>query len=78
MRLKLETDAETGKTVIRKQYSRVPLFTQRVVYPVSPSGGILHGDRYQIDITLDKNTLAHVTTQGATRITRWKRFMQAR
>jgi urease accessory protein len=38
------------------------------VYIVSPSGGILQGDRYQIDIKLGNNTLAHVTTQGATRI----------
>lgn len=78
--LKLEKDPETGKTVIREQYTRVPLFTQRAmyleetlpamayVYIVSPSGGILQGDRYRIDITLDNNTLAHVTTQGATRI----------
>ena len=78
--LKLERDSETGKTVIREQYSRVPLFTQRAiyleeslptmayVYIISPSGGILQGDRYRIDITLDNKTLAHVTTQGATRI----------
>lgn len=78
--LKLEKDPETGKTVIREQYTRVPLFTQRAmyleetlpamayVYIVSPSGGILQGDRYRIDITLDNYTLAHVTTQGATRI----------
>lgn len=78
--LKLERDSETGKTVIREQYSRIPLFTQRAmyleeslpamayIYLVSPSGGILQGDRYQIDITLDNNTFAHVTTQGATRI----------
>jgi urease accessory protein len=80
LRLKLERDSETEKTIIREQYSRVPLFTQRAmyleeslpamayVYIVSPSGGILQGDRYRIDITLDNNTLAHVTTQGATRI----------
>ena len=80
LRLKLERDSETGKTVIREQYSRVPLLTQRAlyleeslpamayVYIISPSGGILQGDRYRIDITLDNNTFAHVTTQGATRI----------
>ena len=80
MRLKLERDSETGKTVIREQYSQVPLFTQRAmyleeslpamayVYIISPSGGILQGDRYRIDITLGNKTLAHVTTQGATRI----------
>jgi urease accessory protein len=80
LRLKLERDSATGKTVIREQYSRVPLLVQRAmyleetlpdmayVYIVSPSGGILQGDRYLIDITLGNNTFAHVTTQGATRI----------
>jgi urease accessory protein len=80
LRLKFEKDPTTGITVIREQYSKVPLLAQRAiyleetlpamahVYIVSPSGGILQGDRYNIDITLDHNTLAHVTTQGATRI----------
>ena len=80
LRLKLEKDSATGNTVIKEQYSRVPLFVQRAmyleetlpamayVYIVSPSGGILQGDRYQIDIKLGNNTFAHVTTQGATRI----------
>jgi urease accessory protein len=80
LQLKLEKDPRTGKTVIKEQYTRVPLFTQRAmyleetlpdmayVYIVSPSGGILQGDRYRIDISLGNNTFAHVTTQGATRI----------
>jgi urease accessory protein len=80
LRLALEKDSSTGNTVIREQYSRVPLMAQRAmyleetlpsmayVYIVSPSGGILQGDRYKIDITLGNNTFAHVTTQGATRI----------
>jgi urease accessory protein len=80
LRLKLEKDSATGNTVINEQYSRVPLLAQRAmyleetlpamayVYIVSPSGGILQGDRYQIDIKLGNNTFAHVTTQGATRI----------
>jgi urease accessory protein len=80
LRLELEKDSSTGNTVIKEQYSRVPLFVQRAmyleetlptmayVYIVSPSGGILQGDRYRIDIKLGNNTYAHVTTQGATRI----------
>ena len=80
LRLNFEKDPTTGITVIREQYSRVPLLAQRAiyleetlpamayVYIVSPSGGILQGDHYKIDITLDHNALAHVTTQGATRI----------
>ncbi len=80
LRLKPEKDSATGNTIIKEQYSRVPLFIQRAmyleetlpamayVYIVSPSGGVLQGDRYQIDIKLSNNTFAHVTTQGATRI----------
>jgi urease accessory protein len=40
------------------------------LYIISPSGGILQGDRYRMDITLAKNALLHLTTQGATRIYR--------
>ena len=80
LRLKFEEDSLSGNTIIKEQYSRVPLLAQRAmyleenlpamayVYIVSPSGGILQGDRYQIDITLGNNTYAHVTTQGASRI----------
>jgi urease accessory protein len=80
LRLKFEKDSSSGNTIIKEQYSRVPLLVQRAmymeeslpamayVYIVSPSGGILQGDRYQIEIKLGNNTLAHVTTQGATRI----------
>ena len=68
------------KTVITKQFSQVPLQIQRVVYPesslpgmaylyiISPSGGILQGDRYKTDIILKNNAVSHITTQGATRI----------
>ena len=80
LNLKLGTDHKTGKTIVREQYCRVPLFIQRAmyleetlptmayIYIMSPSGGILQGDRYRIDITLSNNAFAHVTTQGATRI----------
>jgi urease accessory protein len=80
LRLEFEKDSFSGNTVIKEQYSRVPLLVQRAmyleeslpsmayVYIVSPSGGILQGDRYRIDIKLGNNTYAHVTTQGATRI----------
>jgi urease accessory protein len=85
LRLKLEKDSTTGKTVIREQYTQVPLLAQRAmyleetipamayVYIVSPSGGILQGDRYLIDITSRNKTFAHVTTQGATRIYKMER-----
>lgn len=72
--------AENEKTSITKQFSQVPLQIQRAVYLekslpemaylyiISPSGGILQGDRYKIDISLKNNAISHITTQGATRI----------
>jgi urease accessory protein len=80
--LKLELEPQMQKTVLKEQYSKVPLYTQRVLYleeslpsmaylfVISPSGGILQGDRYRMDITLSKDALFHLTTQGATRIYR--------
>lgn len=83
--LKLENDSQRNKTVITEQYSRVPLLTQRALYLeeslpsmayvfiISPSGGILQGDRYRMDITVTNNAYAHITTQGATRIYRMEK-----
>ena len=38
------------------------------LFVVSPSGGILQGDRYRTDLLLKNNAKAHITTQGATRV----------
>jgi urease accessory protein len=82
MVLKLEHDPDRQKTVAKEQYSKVPLYTQRVLYLeeslpsmaymyiMSPSGGILQGDRYRMDITLKNDAFFHLTTQGATRLYR--------
>lgn len=71
---------ESGKTVVTKQFSQVPLQIQKALYPenslpqmaylyvISPSGGILQGDRYRTDILLKNKAISHITTQGATRI----------
>ena len=83
--LRLEQDKSNGKTSVKDQYSRVPLYTQRALYLeealsnmaymyiISPSGGMLQGDRYRMDITLRNHAFAHITTQGATRIYRMER-----
>jgi len=83
--LLLEQDEERGKTVVKEQYSKIPLFTQRAlyleeslpsmayIYIMSPSGGILQGDRYRMDIVLKNKACAHITTQGATRVYRMER-----
>lgn len=83
--LRLEKDQQSGKTSVKDQYSRVPLYTQRALYLeealpsmaylyiISPSGGILQGDRYRMDITLRNDAIAHITTQGATRVYRMEK-----
>lgn len=83
--LMLESDPSDGRTVIREKFSKVPLVVLKAmyleeslpemayIYIMSPSGGILQGDRYRIDITLRNKALLHVTTQGATRIYRMNR-----
>lgn len=38
------------------------------IYIISPSGGILQGDRFRMDISLSNSAKSHVTTQSATRI----------
>jgi len=80
LRLGLEKDPSSGKTVLKEQYSRVPLFSQRALYYegsvpsmahihiISPSGGVLQGDRYRMDISLRHGAISHITTQGATRV----------
>jgi urease accessory protein len=83
--LRLEQDKSNGKTSVKDQYSRVPLYTQRALYLeealsnmaymyiISPSGGMLQGDRYRMDITLRNHAFAHITTQGATRLYRMEK-----
>jgi urease accessory protein len=78
--LKLAGDVASGRTVVREQYSQVPLFAQKpmyledslpymaYMYIISPSGGVLQGDEYRMDISLADGAQAHLTTQGATRI----------
>lgn len=80
LRLALE-----GRTVVKEQRSQVPLFVQKALYLqeslpamaymyiMSPSGGILQGDMYRIEIELEKGAQAHFTTQGATRVYRMEK-----
>jgi urease accessory protein len=79
LKIILGTDS-SGRTRIKEKESTFPLSVQKEiyydqfqpnmthVYMVSSSGGILQGDKYEIDIVLEKDALAHMTTQGATRV----------
>jgi urease accessory protein len=78
-----------GRTVVKEQYSQVPLLAQKAMYLeeslpamaymyiISPSGGVLQGDTYRIEIALEKGAQAHFTTQGATRVYRMDRGFAA-
>ena len=80
LKLNLEKDKFDNKTSIKDQFYKVPLCIKRAlyleetcpemayVYIISPSGGILQGDRYRTDITLKNYAKSHITTQSATRI----------
>ena len=80
LKLTLESDSQRNKTIITEQLSRVPLYVQKALhydesipsmahlFILSPSGGVLQGDRYRTDIELKNGAMSHITTQGATRI----------
>ena len=80
LQLELQNDSEKHKTIITHKKTQVPLYVQKALhydtdYPsmahlfiLSPSGGILQGDRYRMDVELKNNAITHLTTQGATRI----------
>ena len=77
--LRLVLEDRSG-TVLAGHSARAPFHVQRVMhcdeslpnmaylYMMSTSGGTLGGDLHRIDITLEENAAAHITTQGATRI----------
>lgn len=80
LRLVFRADPRSGRTVLAEQLAEAPFCVQRAlhydmgcpgmahVYIASISGGILQGDAHSIRITVGAGALAHVTTQGATRI----------
>jgi urease accessory protein len=74
-----------AKTAISKLRTRAPLLVQKALYPdsglpgmahvylMSSAGGILQGDRMEIDITAGSNTSSRITTQAATKIYKMNR-----
>lgn len=78
--LRLGFSVKDGRSVLHDLYRVAPLLVQQALYwdeempelpicsIISVGGGILQGDRYQIDIDVQKNARAHVTSQGANRI----------
>lgn len=69
-----------SKTAISRLRTKAPLLVQKALYPdsglpgmahvylMSSAGGILQGDRMEIDIVAGSGTASRVTTQAATKI----------
>lgn len=78
--VRMELALTAGKTVISKLRTRAPLLVQKALYPdsnlpgmahaylMSSAGGILQGDRMEIDVIACSGTSSRITTQAATKI----------
>jgi urease accessory protein len=68
------------KTVLRNIHTTPPFLIQKALYPdmeypkmayvyiMSSSGGVLQGDRLDMQIDIGPNAVSHVTTQAATKV----------
>ena len=77
--LRLRFEQRGGRTILTENYSRPPLQVMRAiedragclgVYLLSPTGGIVQGDRYAISINVGAGSHALLTTQAATKVYR--------
>lgn len=77
--LRLGFARRAGHTALVENYSRPPLQVMRAipdaagclcVYLLSPTGGVVQGDRYSIHINVGEGTHALFTTQSATKVYR--------
>lgn len=69
-----------SKTYIKSLKSKAPLLVQKAlysnssfpkmayIYMMSSAGGVLQGDKYEIEIIAHDKTCSHITTQAATKI----------
>ncbi|MCH6264996.1 urease accessory protein UreD [Neobacillus citreus] len=76
--LRLGAEAKNGKTIAKDVYFQGAFKVMRPVYHddsgqacyyiLNPGGGYLDGDRYQMNISLEKQAQLTLTTQSATKI----------
>jgi urease accessory protein len=78
--LRLTFERRTERTELVDLFRQAPLLVQRAlywdtampemacVYMISTSGGMLQGDRQEIDVSLGEGAHVHLTTQSATKI----------
>lgn len=74
--LKLNFEQRSGKTVLAQRQQSGPLTVQRPFYPedevchlylLHPPGGVVGGDELHINVDVQKNAHALITTPGATK-----------
>lgn len=80
--LRLGFSLRDGRSILHDLYRVAPLLVQQALYwdeampelpicsIISVGGGVLQGDRYRIDITVEEGACAHVTSQSANRVHR--------
>ncbi|WP_283598594.1 urease accessory protein UreD [Photobacterium phosphoreum] len=78
--LELTFDRQNEKTILTHLYRVAPLLVQQALYwdeswpelpicsIISVGGGIIQGDRYFIEINVNDNAFARISTQSATRV----------
>ena len=76
--LRLALSNRNNQTIVTESYSRVPLQIMKPIYDrksgavcfylLSPTGGIVQGDDYRIQINLSESAHAVLTTQAATKV----------
>ena len=76
--LRLSLSNRNNQTIVTDSYCRVPLQVMKPIrdrrsgavcfYLLSPTGGIVQGDDYQIRVDLSNNAYAVLTTQAATKV----------
>ena len=78
-RLELELDVRAGRTILQRKHQVGPLTVQRPFYPegnvchlylLHPPGGVVGGDRLEIELIVASGAHALVTTPGAAKFYR--------
>lgn len=79
-RLEMRFEDRGARSILAHLYREAPLLVQQALYwdeslpgmpcvfVISTAGGVLQGDRLTVDVTMGPGSMAHITTQSATKI----------